>query len=333
MISKRERGKKSIMNNKRDYRVEFTHKLPDRALDYLESLELLGETRGVYTTNRRHLYLFTNYLGDTPLASVKYKEAKGFVLFLTENYPEYSAGYIANILKSVRRFYKREKELGYVFEDPFLYVKSPRVSKILPRNVPKDRDIKRLMSVIPRGNYRDRLIIELLYGSGIRAGELLKLKVSDVNYTESTIRVIDSKSKKERITPINDITIYSIREYLEKERPLLFNSEPPRKDSKDKRKIIKEQLLVKRGGYPLCSWRLSLIIDRYAKEAGLEFRLTPHSFRHACATEMLKGGASIRHIQTMLGHDTISTTMIYTKLGVDELKTVLDNFHLHGARR
>lgn len=321
------------MNDIRDYRTEYTHKLPDRAEDYLESLTLLGETRQVYTTNRRHLHIFVQYLGDTPLETVRYKEAKGFVLWLTENYPDYSAGYIANVLKSIRRFYKREKELGNVFEDPFLYVKSPRVSKILPRNVPKDRDIKKLISVIPKGNYRDRVIIELLYGSGIRAGELLTLKTGDIDFTKGLIRVIDSKSKKERITPINDLTVYSLREYLEKERPVLLNSKPPRIDPNDKREIIEDQLLVKKGGFPLCSWKLSVIIDRYSKEAELEFRLTSHSFRHACATEMLKGGASIRHIQTMLGHDTITTTMIYTKLGVDELKTVLDNFHLHGGRK
>lgn len=321
------------MGNKIYKRGEFNHRLPDRALDYLESLELTGETRGVYTTNRRHLYLLTDYLGDIPLREVRHKEAQDFVTWLCENYSEYSAGYIANILKSLRRFYRREKELGNIFEDPFLYVKSPRVSRILPRNVPKNKDIKKLLSVIPKGNYRDRAVIELLYGSGLRAGELLSLKIRDIDFSESHIRVIDSKSKKERIAPINDLTVYSLREYIEKERPVLFNSKPPRIDLKDKREIVEDQLFVKRGGFPLCAWKLSVIIDRYAKEAGIDFRLTPHCFRHSCATEMLKGGASIRHIQTILGHDSISTTMIYTKMGVDELKTVLNNFHLHGGRK
>lgn len=310
----------------------FNHILPTRVLDYLESLELLGESRGSYTTNRRHLFLFTEYLEDTPLEAVRHKEAQGFIIWLAENYSEYTAGTISNILKSLRKFYRREKDLNHIFEDPFLYVIPPRVSKILPRNVPKDRDVKKIISVIPKGNYRDRSIIELLYGSGLRAGELLSLTIKSINYKNSTVRVIDSKSKKERVVPINDLTAYSLKDYIRIERPKLLTSKPLQIKPNEIRGKAEDIVFLKRGGFKLCSWSLSEIIEKYRNEAGLDSRLTPHSFRHACATEMLKGGASIRHIQVMLGHDSISTTMIYTRLGVDELRLELDKVHPHGGR-
>ncbi len=160
----------------------------------------------------------------------------------------------------------------------------------------------------------------------------MSLKTNDINFDEELLTVFDSKSRKERIVPINDITTYSIKEYLEKERPYLHSSTPLQKRKDEKRKSINNIVFLKRGGFPLCTWKLSEIIEDYRKKAGLKDKLTPHSFRHACATEMLKGGASIRHIQVMLGHNDISTTMIYTKLGVDELRTELDKIHPHGAK-
>lgn len=222
--------------------------------------------------------------------------------------------------------------MGRITEDPFLYTRAPRVSRILPRNVPKDREIKSLIAAIPRAKYRDRAIIELLYGSGIRAGELLGLKMDMLDFEQGEARVLDSKNKTERIVPLNDMTLYALKDYLEVERSLLLASTPLQNRKMEVRKPDHDIVFLKRGGFPLCTWRLSEIIEHYRKKAGLKDHLTPHSFRHACATEMLKGGASIRHIQVLLGHDDISTTMIYTRLGVDELKDKLDKVHPHGIK-
>lgn len=161
-----------------------------------------------------------------------------------------------------------------MIEDPFLYTKAPRISRILPRilprNVPKDRDIKKIIVSIPRNRMRDRAIIELLYGSGIRAGELLSLKMEQIDFDRSMATVYDSKNKKERIVPLNDLTVYSLKNYFEKERPSLLASSPLQNRTVELREADHEIVFLKKGGFPLCKWRLSELIENYRKEEGAE---------------------------------------------------------------
>ena len=321
------------MKQKQRYEKTPENIVMDKALiEYLNRLHLSGMPRARYTLKRRHLYLFSLYLEERTPLSINYTVASGFVPFLTENYPSYCSGYIMNIVKSVRGFYRDMVERKILLSNPFSYVSLPRVDRMLPRDIPSDLQIRKIIAVIPPAAQRDRAIIELLYGSGIRAGELLALHLDDLHLKEKFITVCDSKSKVERNVPINDLTVYALSGYLEGERKALLKSKPAQKKPKEVRKRDKELLFLKRGGFPLCTWRLSMIIEDYTREAEIPLRLTPHSFRHACATGMISSGCPLRYVQALLGHETISTTMIYTRLSTDTLKHALDKVHPHGSR-
>lgn len=307
---------------------------PDRLVaSYLDYLQAAGTPRGPYTLIRRHLTLFCDYLEQENPLQVNYKKAAGFVSWLAEHYSSYSCGYITNIIKSVRGFYRYLVRKKIIHCDPFLYVNLPRVDRMLPRDIPTDQQVRKLIGVIPSSRQRDRAIIELLYGTGIRGGELLALRVEDLNLKEKYITIGDSKTKQERNVPVNDLSVYALCEYLEGERTTLLGSAPPQNRKVEHRERDKDLLFLKGGGFPLCRWRLSRIIEDYREKASLPMRLTPHSFRHACAAGMIASGCPLRYVQALLGHNNVKTTMIYTRICTDSLKKALDEVHPHGARR
>ena len=301
--------------------------------DYLELLLTQAMARGPFTLIRRHLVLFSSYLeGKNPL-EVNYKSAAEFITWLSEHYGDYSAGYVTNIIKSIRGFYRYLIKRNIALSDPFLYVSLPRVARMLPRDIPTDQQVRRLISAIPTEAARDRALIEILYGSALRAGELLGLKLEDIHLKEKYLTITDSKSKLERNVPVNDLTVYALADYMKGERQSLLSSAPLQENSEEHRRKEPEVLFLKEGGFPLCRWRLSEIIEHYRIKAELPARLTPHSFRHACATGMLTAGCPLRYIQALLGHQSLSTTMIYTRMSTEGLKKALDDVHPHGRIR
>ena len=318
------------MNDSRYFKTDHSIPLDPLVSDYLELLLASGLARGRYTLARRHLVLFSAYLSGASPMSVNYSSASDFIIWLTENYRTYSAGYIANIIKSIRGFYKHLIHQKVVPTDPFLYVNLPRVDRMLPRDIPTNQQVRRLISAIPPRAQRDRAVIELLYGSGIRAAELLGLKLEDLHLEDKFMTITDSKSKIERNVPVNDMTAYALNGYLGGERNVLLTSSPCQDRPEEHRLLEPDFLFLKEGGFRLCRWRLSQIIENYRQKAGLPFRLTPHSFRHACAVGMLASGCPLRYIQALLGHQSVSTTMIYTRMSAEGLKQALDEVHPHG---
>jgi len=138
---------------------------------------------------------------------------------------------------------------------------------------------------------------------------------------------------KERMAPLSDLSRYALLEYLKQERPLLCRASPGRNQYYEEEKALTERekaLFLSSGGRKMSSALINRVVVKYRRIAGLKKQITAHSLRHACATEMLKGGAGIRWIQKMLGHVLIKTTMIYTKVGIEDLKRFVDKIHPHG---
>lgn len=219
-------------------------------------------------------------------------------------------------VRQVKAFYRWLHRTGRALTDPGKNLPVLRKPRTLPKHVPSAAQVVKLLRVPNTGTptgIRDRAILELLYSSGLRAGELCKLTVYDLDAEARTLRVIQGKGRKDRVVPVGRAALDWCRRYLREVRPAFL---PRRRPGHG------ERLFLTMFGNPMQSAYLYRIVKRCAKVAGLAGGTTTHSLRHACATEMLKGGASVRHIQEMLGHADITTTQVYTHLAKADLQAV-----------
>jgi integrase/recombinase XerD len=167
---------------------------------------------------------------------------------------------------------------------------------------------------------RDRAILEVLYSTGIRNAELRALQLYDLDLDRGLLRINEGKNAKDRVVPLGRAACNYLREYLTEARPRLLKARGA--------EATTEQLVfLSRTGRPL--WTLGVIypIRKHARRAGIEKTITPHTLRHTFATHMLQGRADIRHIQAMLGHASVATTQIYTRVEVTDLKAVHRRCH------
>lgn len=217
-------------------------------------------------------------------------------------------------LKSYFAFLAAE---GYIKEDPTELLESPKLAKYLPSVLSVDEVDKIILAVDvdKRGGLRDRAIIETLYATGMRVSELCAFTIEQLQKSEGLVRVV-GKGSKERIVPIGESAIYWIERYFENERPDFVK---PHTDST----IF---LNVKRGT-ALSRMAVWNICRQYAALGKVEKEISPHTFRHSFATHLLEGGADIRAVQEMLGHENIVTTEIYTHVNTSYLQEIHRSFH------
>jgi integrase/recombinase XerD len=203
--------------------------------------------------------------------------------------------------------------------DPAEVLPLPRIERYLPETL-NEMLVEQLLAAVditlPLG-LRDRAMLELLYASGLRAGELVGARLENLDLDGRVIRVT-GKGNKTRIVPVGTKACDAIRDYLDKERPRLVS------------KKTGSHVFLSHHGKNLTTVRLWQIVKATAKRAGIETRVYPHLLRHSFATHLLGGGADLRVIQEMLGHADISTTQIYTHVDQSRLKAVHRKFHPRG---
>ncbi len=226
-------------------------------------------------------------------------------------------------IAALRSYYKYLLRNGKISKDPTLKIKAPKVKKSLPVFVEEEKLINLLDGVISEDNLigfeenfsgrRDRLIVELLYGTGIRLSELIEAKTQDVNFYEGTIKVL-GKGNKERIIPMNYTLIERIKEYnLQKKREGLSNSI--------------EYLIVTNEGdqtYPMFIYRT---VRKYLDMTTTVEKRSPHVLRHSFATHLLNKGADLNAIKDLLGHSSLAATQVYTHNSLEKLKEVFKQAH------
>ena len=224
---------------------------------------------------------------------------------------------VARILSGVRSFYRfltLEKE---VEQDPTELLESPQIGKHLPE-VLSVEEIDSIINVIdvskPEG-VRDRAIIEVLYGCGLRISELCNLRISQLYLEDKYIRV-KGKGSKERLVPIEGVAIDRVREWLVTR--MGYKVKPSEEDY---------VFVSLTRGSRLSRISLFVYIKDYAEKAGIKKNISPHTFRHSFATHLLEGGANLRAIQMMLGHEDISTTEIYMHIDKSKLRTEILEHH------
>jgi integrase/recombinase XerD len=162
---------------------------------------------------------------------------------------------------------------------------------------------------------RDRAILETLYGTGIRRGECCRLDLMDLDLSEATLLVRNGKGRKDRLVPVPGRAALALDLYLRETRPDLV---------RDSREMA---LFLSREGRRLHPTSLNLLVCKHGRAARIPVRPSVHGLRHACATHLLAGGADVRHVQQLLGHRSLETTAVYTKVDVKDLRTVLARAH------
>ena len=230
-----------------------------------------------------------------------------------------SAATIRREVSAIRTYYGFLMGEGRVPADPSDRLESPRRGRVLPDTL-SVRDVESLLSTPHLDQplaWRDRALLELGYGAGLRVSELCGLSTTDLLLTDNLVRVF-GKGGKERLVPIGRTVIGAVSVYLHQLRPELD------------RGASGGRVLLNARGRPLSRVGAWGIVKRAAARAGLRKRVTPHTLRHSFATHLLEGGADLRAVQEMLGHADLSTTQIYTHVDREYLRSVHKQFHPRG---
>ena len=223
---------------------------------------------------------------------------------------------VARILSGIRSFFNYLILDGYLQNDPSELLETPKIGLKLPTvlSLQEIEQIKNSVDVSTKEGHRNRAIIEVLYSCGLRISELINLKFSDMFLDDGFIRV-EGKGSKQRLVPISEIAIKEIGNYL-LDRKLY-----------DIKKGSENVVFLSKRGTPISRIMVFHFIKQYAQEAGIQKNISPHTFRHSFATHLLDGGANIRAIQQMLGHEKITTTEIYTHMDREYLRQEIIEHH------
>ena len=220
---------------------------------------------------------------------------------------------------SLKGFYKFLLREGHISEDPTELIERPKIGRALPK-VLSLQEVEAILTqpdVSTAFGLRDRAILEVLYATGIRESELIDLELGNLNSTAEFLTVV-GKGGRERIVPVGSFAIKAINDYLQRGRNELCKD------------ISERTMFLNPYGKKISRMGLWKIVKKYSLQAGIGRPISPHVFRHSCATHMLEGGASIVAVQEMLGHVDVSTTQIYTHLTGKDLKNIHRQAHPRG---
>ena len=279
------------------------------------------ETLRNYASDLRqlHRFLLSRRLVSSPIDpnSLSSDAVRAYLQWLDQKGNKPSS--LARKLAAVRSFYRYLSRRGMVNDNPVDGMRTPKQPKLLPRVLTKD-DADALMT-FPAGltvwSLRDRALLETLYSTGARVGELVALDIGDVRELEGLVR-LQGKGRKERIVPIGEMALDAIRRYR-LNLPLPSAGVPPR------------ALFCNQRGGRLTSRSVARVVNRYSSRL-TGGAVSPHALRHSFATHLLDEGADLRSIQEMLGHASLSTTQRYTHVATDQLLAVYDRAHPRAGR-
>ena len=223
----------------------------------------------------------------------------------------------AQHLGVVKGFTRFLKEKDYLVHDPGESVKLPKKPKRLPRTILSTTEVKRLRkapNVRTNRGYRNRIVLEILYDTAIRRAEIANIKLTDLDLDAGYIH-IRGKGDKDRVVPLSRRVCVLARNYILMVRPNFLNGDDP------------GHLILNRWGQKMDPNGIWAVVKRCALLSGIKKNVTTHTFRHTCATHMLKAGAPVRHLQEMLGHESLESTELYTHVTINDLKEIHAQYH------
>ena len=263
------------------------------------------------------LNLFKNFIQSNQMSDTPFKcRPETIKNYLYNNLSNKKSRSQARSISSIKSFFNYLIFEGYIKKSPISDIESPKLEKNLPEVLTELEIEKLIKSFDIKKNFgqRNRTIIEVLYGTGIRVSELVNLKLSNIFFKENIIKII-GKGNKERFVPLGDIASNEIKKYLKIRDNSIIDSK------------FSDIVFLNRYGRGLTRSMIFKIISDSYKRIGLNKKISPHTLRHSFATHLLKNGADLRTIQLILGHESITTTEIYTHLDTNHLDEVLKNFH------
>ena len=223
----------------------------------------------------------------------------------------------ARKISGLKSFFKFLVFEGYLKTSPMSNIDSPKLGRKLPDILNVEEISKMINSIDEKENFgqRNKTIIEILYGTGIRVSELIELRISNIFFKENIIRVV-GKGEKERFVPLGIKAKKSINDYINNKRSLQRVDESSN-----------DILILSKYGKKLTRHMIFTLIKNISKNCGINKKISPHTFRHSFASHLLKNGADLRSIQLILGHENITTTEIYTHLDSKHLLTIMKKYH------
>ena len=259
--------------------------------------------------------LLADFLGEDKIADATFEELQKFLKHLYES--DFNARSQARIVSGMRAFYRYLIYANVREDDPTELLDAPKIGMHLP-DVLTVEEIQSIMDVIdlstPEG-HRNRAMVEVMYGCGLRVSELVTLRLSNLFFDDGFIKVV-GKGNKERLIPIGTTAMKAVNNYVDGKR----------KELKIK-KGEEDYVFLNRRGAHLTREMVFMLVKKWVAAAGIDKTVSPHTFRHSFATHLIEGGADLRAVQEMLGHESITTTEIYTHLDQDYLRTNIALFH------
>lgn len=273
-------------------------------------------SKNTITAYETDLDRFLVYLEDARISylQVKIEHLRDFLIDLNDM--GIQARSQARIISGIKSFYRFLQYDEHLEENPTDLLEMPKIGRKLPEvlSVSEINDIIDAIDLSTNEGQRNRAIIETLYGSGLRVSELVSIKMSNIYVEEGFIKV-EGKGNKQRLVPISSESLNQIKLWLEDRKHLNIQ------------KGHEDFLFLNRRGAALTRVMIFTIVKRLAESAGIRKNISPHTFRHSFATHLLEGGANLRAIQQLLGHESILTTEIYTHMDVEFLRETILQFH------
>lgn len=278
---------------------------------FIEYLNDKNYSKYTIHSYQKDLSFFEEFLNREKVEIVKvdYSLLRKYLTVLYEK--NYSKKTIARHISTLKSFYKYLTKIKKIETNPMILIKTPKLDKRLPKFLNYD-DLEKILSIPDTTTFlgkRDALILELLYSTGVRVSELIAIKISDINFYDHTIFIL-GKGNKERYVMFGSKALDKMNDYLNA-----------------RKNIQTDYLIVNRYGNPITDRGIRKIMDMILKKASLSYKISPHTLRHTFATHMLDSGADIEIVKELLGHESLSTTQIYTHVTSESLKRVYDNTH------
>jgi len=273
---------------------------------------LSKRTTESYTNDLEVYEEFLNKRGITDVRGIKDSDIKDFLKVRNDNDKTTTIAHNLTVIKNFHAYLLREQ---IVSKDVALLIERPKLRKSLPRTL-SISDIDKLLDIELDSifDYRNKAMLELMYGVGLRVSEIVNLSVNDIDLTNCVIRIM-GKGSKERIVPLGEYSIYYLNLYLDRRREML----------KDNRTC--DKLFLNNHGMGMTRQGFFKNLKQLLLEKGLNPDVSPHTLRHSFATHLLNNGADLRSIQEMLGHSDIATTKIYTHVSDDKVINDYKKYH------
>lgn len=292
---------------------------------FKEYLELHHRAPRTIDVHLHRLTQFFKFIQDYPIENIHeittdyLKEYQRYRFYYINKHDRHDSVRTQNRhLSSIKCFFNFLKNDGYIVHDPSIKLEYAKEPKLLPKTTLNNIEIKKILNQPDTQTllgYRDRTILEILYSTGVRKSELMNLKIEDVDVGEGYLRVNLGKGGKDRVTPLGKIACKYLETYLKGIRPLFLNA--------NKHKY----LFLSQRGNPISKNAFALLIEKYARESGINKPVTTHTFRRSCATSMIKNNANVMHVKDLLGHSSMESIQAYCNLSIVDLKKAHKKFH------